>query len=167
MTKPVSLLSFFLIVMTCLGQQNNDFTEFETIVNQLKQDENHVFLRTLKPSMEDCKLIFLEGESVEKAIIFSDSKWVNIDKVSSNSMKPLTDDAKINILSVTKNELQSAENKGFPEEYTILKDHIKDGIMMYALQYLNPDGTEQKHRAAFFKVLDHWIIIPQTFKAFE
>ena len=167
MTKHLFLLSFILLFMSCDGQKNNDISEFEVIVNKLRQDENHIFLKTLKPSPDDCKLIFLEGKSVAKAIVFSESKWVNIDNVSSKSMKPLTEDADLKILSVTKHDLENGATKGFPKDYLILKDHLKDGITMYALQYLNPDDSEQKHRAAFFKVQDHWIIIPQTFQAFE
>ena len=48
MTKHIFLLSFILLFMSCDGRKNNNITEFEAIVNQLRQDENHLFLKTLR-----------------------------------------------------------------------------------------------------------------------
>ncbi len=168
MSKKLILFSCILaLFISCNKKTNIEKAELTSIILQLKNDKNNTFLKTLKPSENDCKLIFQDGESVNKAILYSEMKWIDADKIPENSMKPVTEDAKLKVLSVTKNELKAGKTNGFPIEYLNLADHLKDGITIYAMQYLNEDGTEQKHRAAFFKLSEKWIIIPRTFKAFE
>jgi len=111
---------------SCSEKTNNEKTELTSIVNQLKIDKNNEFLKTLKPSEVDFKLIFQDGKSVNKAISYSEMKWSDISKIPENSMKPLTEDAKLKILSVTKNDLLSGKTNGFPKEYLTLTDHIKN-----------------------------------------
>ena len=153
--------------MTCKENEKVELTEFAKIIEQLRADEKNDFLLTLRPTENDCKFIFLEGESVRKAIAYSEKKWADVSKIPVGSMKPRTENAESKILSVTKDELQRGETKGLPEDYLKIAEHLKDGITLYSILYLNEDGTEQKQRAAFFKVSEKWIIIPRTFKAFE
>jgi hypothetical protein len=111
--------------------------------------------------------IFKEGEAVDKAISYSKMKWTDISKIPQNSMKPLTENAKLKILSVSKRELKSGKTNGLPKDYLTIADYLKDGTSLYAMLYLNEDGTEQKMRSAFFKASEKWIIIPLAYKAFE
>ena len=141
--------------------------ELTGIVNQLKTDENHKLLSTFKPSEKELRLIFEDGESVDKAIAYSQRRWSDMSKVSKNSMKPLTEDAELTILSVSKTELLLGKTNGLPEAYLNIPDHLIDGTTLYAMQYLNEDGSEQKMRSAFFKAADRWVIVPLAYEAFE
>lgn len=160
----VLILIFFI---SCKENKKVELTELTTVINQLKIDKNHEFLSTLKPTEKDLRLIFKDGESVNKAIAYSKTRWNDLSKISQNSMKPLTENAKLKILAVSESELNAGMTNGFPKEYLNISAHLKEGTKLYAMQYLNEDGTEQKLRAAFFKGSDNWIIVPLAFKAFD
>ena len=168
MNRKIVLLGLILIsFISCKEDKNVEITELTTLVNQLKVDKNNEVLTTLKPSEKDLKLIFKDGESVDKVITYSKLKWADISKISPNSMKPLTENAELKILTVSKSELKTGITNGLPKEYLNISDHFQDGIMLYAMQYLNEDGTEQKMRSVFFKVSNHWVIVPRAYMAFE
>jgi hypothetical protein len=168
MSSKIYLFVLILIsFISCKENEKVEFTELTSVINQLKIDKNHEFLSTLKPSEKELRLIFKDGESVNKAINYSKMRWNDVSKVSPNSMKPLTENAKLKILSVSKSELNAGKTNGFPKEYLNLSGHLKDGTTLYAMQYLNEDGTEQKLRAAFFKVSNNWIIVPLAYQAFD
>ncbi len=168
MNRKIILLGLIIIsFISCKENENTELTELITLVNQLKTDKNNEFLSTLKPSEKDLRLIFKDGESADKVVYYSKMKWSDISKISQNSMKPLTDNAELKILSVSKSELKTGITNGLPKEYLNITDHLQDGIKLYAMQYLNEDGTEQKMRSVFFKVSDNWMIIPLAYKAFE
>lgn len=168
MNRKIILLGLILIsIVSCKAHKNVELTELITLVNQLKTDKNNELLSTLKPSEKDLRLIFKHGESVDKAIAYSKMKWADLSKIPQNSMKPLTENAELKILTVSKSELKTGITNQFPKEYLNITEHILDGIKLYAMQYLNEDGTEQKMRSVFFKVSNHWIIVPLAYKAFE
>jgi hypothetical protein len=154
------------MLISCNKKETVEKAELVGVVNHLKVDQNNQFLATLKPTEADLQLLFKEGESVNKITAYSNMKWADVSKIPQNSMKPITDDAELNILSVSQKELEVGITNGFPEEYTTIVHHLKDGVTLYAMQYLNSDGTEQKMRSAFFKVNDKWIIVPLPFRAF-
>ena len=168
MSKIIILFTLPLILfISCNETKNTEIAELTLVVEQLKSDKNNEFLMTLKPSEKDCRLIFQKGQSANKVVLYSEMEWVDAENIPENSMKPITTDAEFKILSATKKELIAGISNGLPVEYVHLGNHLKDGITIYAMKYLNEDGTEQKLRAAFFKVSEKWIIIPRTFKAFE
>ena len=124
-------------------------------------------MSSLKPKGEDLKELFNKGEAADRIITYSNSRWADISKVPEDSMKPLTDDASLNIVSVTKEELEAGKSNGLPEEYIQIAKHLQDDVTLYAIKYVNPDGTEQKMRSVFFKVNDNWMLIPLAYKAFN
>lgn len=168
MNRKIIMLAFILIsFISCKENKNVEITELITLVNQLKTDKNNEFLSTLKPSEKDLRLIFKDGESVNTVIAYSNMKWADISKIPQNSMKPLTENAELKILTVSKSELKTGITNGLPKEYLNITDHLQDGTKLYAMQYLNEDGTEQKMRSVFFKVSNNWMIVPLAYKAFE
>lgn len=167
MNRKIILLGLSLILFISCKESNTELTEFTTLVNKLKTDKNKEFLSTLKPSEKDLRLIFKDGESAEKVIAYSNIRWADISKISQNSMKPLTENAELKILAVSKRELETGITNGLPKEYLNIVDHLQDGTVLYAMQYLNEDGTEQKMRSVFFKVSNNWMIVPLAYKAFE
>jgi len=168
MNSKIFFLGLILISsISCNENKNVELTEMATLVNQLKTDKNNELLSTLEPTDKDLRLIFNEGESADKVITYSKIKWADISKIPENSMKPLTENAELKILTVSKTELKSGITNGFPKEYLNITDHLQDGINLYAMQYLNEDGSEQKMRSVFFKVSNNWMIVPLVYKAFE
>ncbi|WP_299277963.1 hypothetical protein [uncultured Psychroserpens sp.] len=168
MNRKIILLGLILIsFISCKENENAELTELITVVNQLKTDDNNEFLSTLKPSEKGLRLIFKDGESVNKVIAYSKMRWADISKIPQNSMKPLTENAELKILTVSKSELKSGITNGFPKEYLTIANHLQDGTKLYAMQYLNEDGSEQKMRSVFFKTSDNWMIVPLAYKAFE
>lgn len=168
MSRKIILFTFiFISFLSCKEHENTHVAELIAGVNQLKMDKNNEFLSTLKPSGKELRLIFKAGESVDQVIAYSNMKWADTSNIPPNSMKPLTEDADLNILSVSTSELNAGVTNGLPEEYLTLSGHLKDGVTLYAMQYVNEDGTEQKMRSAFIKVSGKWVIIPRAYKAFE
>ena len=168
MNRKIILFGLILIsFVSCKENKNAELTELTTVINQLKADKNNEFLSTLKPTEKSLRLIFKGGESVDKVIAYSRMKWADISKIPQNSMKPLTENAELKILTVSKSELKSGITNGLPHEYLNITDHLQDGTKLYAMQYLNEDGSEQKMRSVFFKVSENWMIIPLAYKAFE
>lgn len=164
------IISFVLILISfisCRENENVELAELIKVVNQLQTDKNNQFLSTLQPSEMDLRLIFRDGESVDKVIAYSNMKWANIGKIPENSMKPNTENAELKILTVSKNELENGITNGLPTEYLNISEHLQDGTKLYAMQYLNNDGTEQKMRSVFFKASNNWMIVPLAYKAFE
>ena len=153
--------------ISCKENEHAELTELINVVNQLKTDKNNEFLSTLKPSEKDLRLIFKDGESVDKVIAYSKMKWADISKIPQNSMKPLTENAELKILAVSKSELETGITNGLPKAYLNISDHLQDGTKLYAMQYLNEDGTEQKMRSVFFKASNNWMIVPLAYKAFD
>ncbi|WP_345276113.1 hypothetical protein [Litoribaculum gwangyangense] len=147
--------------------QNQATNELFEVISKLRQDTNHNFLKTLQPLQSDFSTIFSNEETAQSVFEFSNGKWVDIDKVSDKSMKPLNSSDQAIIVSANKKELIQGITNGLPEEYKILSNHIKEDVEVYGFQYLNSDGSVQKTRAAFFKVNHRWILIPQTFMAFQ
>ena len=160
-------LLLLVMVLSCQNNSIDEVEELRGVANQLKLDTNKVFLSSLQPKEEDLKELFNEGEAADSIIAYSNSRWADISKVPEDSMKPLTDDASLNIISVSKEELEAGKSNGLPEEYIQIAKYLKDEVTLYAIQYLNTDGTEQKMRSAFFKVNDNWMIIPLAYKAFN
>ena len=168
MSRKIILFVLILIsFISCKENGNVELTELIAVVNQLKTDKHNEFLSTLKPSERDLRLIFKGGESVDKVIAYSKMKWADISKIPQNSMKPKTENAELKILIVSKSELKTGITNGLPKEYLNISDHLQDGTKLYAMQYLNEDGTEQKMRSVFFKVSNNWMIVPLAYKAFE
>ncbi|WP_242158353.1 hypothetical protein [Aestuariivivens sediminis] len=137
------------------------------VISKLREDVNHQFLKTLKPSPSDCNVIFLNDTYAQRGCDYANEKWSGIESVPDDSMKPKHKTDKVKVLAATKQELAASKTNGLPKAYNILAKYIKDDVVVYGFMYLNDDGSEQKTRAAFFYVNDKWIIIPRTFKAFE
>lgn len=167
MSRKIFLFGLILISFISCKEGNTEISELTNLVNKLKTDKNNEILSTLKPSEKDLRLIFKDGESVDKVIAYSNIRWADISKISPDSMKPITENAELKILTVSKSELQSGIVNGLPKEYLNLVTHLQDGIVLYAMQYLNEDGTEHKMRSVFFKVSNNWIIVPLAYKSFE
>lgn len=168
MNRKIILFGLILIsFISCKENENIELKELIAVVNQLKDDKNNEFLSTLKPAEINLRLIFKDGESVDKVIAYSKMRWSDISKIPQNSMKPLTENAELKILTVSKSELETGITNGLPKEYLNITDHLKDGTKLYAMQYLNEDGSEQKMRSVFFKASDSWMIVPLADKAFE
>ena len=165
--KVVPVVVTTLLILISCSETTNSSEELKTIVEQLKQDSDHQFLKTLRPSESDIKSIFATEEAQELVLAFSNSRWDIIDQVDQNSMKPTSDDATLVILYATKDELINATTNNISEDYMKLAAHLNDAVTLYGIQYLNADGTEQKKREAFFKVNEKWVLIPRAFAAFE
>ncbi|PQB03689.1 hypothetical protein [Aureitalea marina] len=155
------------LFISCQEDKQDEMAELVGLVDQLKADQNHEILLTLKPSANDIRQIF-EGEiAVARVMAYCNLKWGEPDKIPPNIVKPVTEDAELKILVVSKNDLQQGVTNGFPREYLVLANQLKKDIKLYAIQYLNEDGTEQKMRSALFKPSDKWVMIPLTYMAFE
>ncbi len=126
---PAIALSVLILIafISCNKHHNAELQELASLVHQLKTDENHRLFDELMPLEEDLKQIFTNGESISKAISYSNMRWADMSKISINSIKPLMENAELNILSLTKNELRKGETNGLPEEYILIPDHLKDG----------------------------------------
>ena len=155
------------LFISCQENKQDEIAELVSLVDQLKADQNHEILLTLKPFANDIRQIF-EGEiAVARVTAYCNLKWGEPDKIPRNTLKPLTEDAELKILVVSKSELQQGTTNGFPREYMVLANHLQEETKLYAIQYLNQDGTEQKMRSALFKPADKWVMIPLTYMAFD
>ncbi|MCF7560102.1 hypothetical protein L3X39_05580 [Sabulilitoribacter multivorans] len=173
MLKVIKTYKLLIICILCsftcsnIFAQNNEIDELQDVITKLRVDTNHTFLKTLKPLQSDYSIIFLNEDYAQKAFDYSHEKWNGIDKVPDSSMKPTSDTDKANVLSATKSELSKGITNGLPEDYAILANYLNDGVTVYGLQYVNDADSNHKTRAAFFKVGDRWVIIPQVFLAFK
>ena len=167
MTKFLLQVTLLGIISIACQPNQTEIAELKDIIQQLKTDRNNEFLATLKPTHEDLRLLFRKGASVNMVIAYADQRWADVSKIPKNSMKPLTENATLQILTVSKTELENGITNGLPTEYLLLVDHLQDDVILFAMQYLNEDGSEQKMRSAFFKASGNWLIIPLAYKAFE
>lgn len=141
--------------------------ELRALALQLQDDADHTLLSTLHPIESDYEVIFRQGLSREQGQAYSEEQWAEIYTLPANIMTPLTEDATLQILAVFSTALRTGRSNEFPEEYYRVAIHLKDEITLYAIQYLNPDGTEQLFRGAFFHIDDRWIYIPQPYMAYK
>ena len=143
----------------------NDLTKL--VEERLIPDSNHTFLKTLRPTLEECKVIFKTDEIAAKAFKYSEMKWNTLENVPEDTMKPTSQDSEIKINRASGAQLEYGLTYGLPDEYLNLGSYLKGDILVFGLEYLNPDDSSQKSRAAFFRSPERWVFIPQTFKAFE
>ena len=90
-----------------LGVNFGYITQFQrdlvTIIEKLKADTNHKYLKTFRPTLEDCKAIFKTDEMAQKVFMYSESKWLTIGELPDDFMKPLDASAKLKINCTFKN----------------------------------------------------------------
>ena len=137
------------------------------IEEKLLPDSNHTFLKTLRPTLEESKAIFKTDEIALKVFEYSELKWNALENVSENSMKPTSPEFKIKINRASGAQLDYGLTYGLPMEYLKLGSYLKEEVLVFGFEYLNPDDSSQKSRAAFYRSPERWVFIPQTFKAFE
>ena len=165
--KHILFLLFTIFVVSGCSQDAKRFSELTEITEKLKLDENHTFLQTLQPDSMDLANIFKPGESLQRALNFSNSNWENVDKIPENTMKPNTEAATIQIDYATKSAIQNGNLNGLPADYRNLVPHLKENITIYGIRYVNADGKTEKIRAAFFYTNGKWIFVPKVFRAFR
>lgn len=157
----------FAVLVSCKKASNvNPEAELLEIVGKLKVDKNHEFLKTLKPAKEDLYKIFKNKELAEKAIAYSEGKWGVLDNIPDDAMKPLNEDDQVKITYANKAQLKQWKYNGLSQDYVALHEFINDDVVVYGINYFNDKTMDLKSRAAFFRVGNKWIFIPQAFKAF-
>jgi hypothetical protein len=150
----------------CNNPIANHELELKNIIGQLEADKGHVFLRTLIPTFEDCLKVFASEEPAKKAFNYSEQRFADLDQLPVDAMKPVSENAKLEIQSATKEDLLAGIANKLEEGYLEMAKYLKDGEQVYGFHYLNTDGEVEKSRAAFFKAGKKWVFIPRTFMAF-
>lgn len=151
---------------SCNRTAPNDDTALKGIIEQLKSDSNHTYMRSLIPTLEDCEMVFI-AESAEKVFNYSESRFSELDKLPDNAMKPVTEGATVETQMATKKELEAGTTNDLEEAYSSMAKYLKEGQKVFGFHYLNTEGEVEKSRAAFFKAGDKWIFIPRPFMALE
>lgn len=160
------ILPLILITGACADVNQQEPIPFEKVVENLQKDQDHAYLKTLRPNLEEVKQIFKEDGSAQHAFEFSERKWNGINVFPHDGMKPNQPNSKFEYISLTKEELSRGETNGLPDIYTLLADHLKDGTKVYIFQIINEDGSLYLTRDAFFKLSDKWIFLPNTYQYF-
>ncbi len=166
--KIVCIAVCFGVLLSCKKETANPKSELSDIIEKLKSDENHQFLKTLRPSEADIFKIFTDKMIADKVLVYSDSKWNTIDNVPHNTMKPGGKDNVCELVPLCQSNSEKAEwgKTNISTNYLMLCGYIKKGIAFYALEYVDSEGESIKSRAAFFRVDGKWVFIPQVYKAF-
>ncbi len=103
---------------------------FLRMVEQIKADSNKVLLNTLMPTDEEVRLVFLDSVA-DKAVAYNTKMWSNFAKISDDSMKPLSQEAGVRILSTNMEMLGKGELGGMPEEYGTFDSKLRPGVSMF------------------------------------
>ena len=76
------VLVIVLLFSACKGQQEaaQEEPDYEQLLVQVREDVQHAFLLTLKPSLEDCRALFNSEESAQKAYQYVQQMYGVIDQ---------------------------------------------------------------------------------------
>lgn len=141
--------------------------EVKSIAESLLEDQGNTNLKKLQPGEAEIKSVFNDA-SVEAMVKYSRRNWKMVDRsMPPNAMKPSSEDGSIVVHSISKSDLSAGDWGNFPVEYSSLGEHLREGSALYAIEYLNADGSSDKFRSAFFKAEDQWYFIPLPYLAFE
>ncbi len=166
------IFSVFLIVgifsccLACKTADQSDEAALIEIVEQFKTDENHTYMRSFIPTLEDCQAVFT-AEAAQKVFEFSEMRFAGLGQLPGDAMKPVSEGASLEIQVASKEELLDGSTNDLEEGYLAMAEYLQDGEKVYGFHYLNANGEIEKSRAAFFKAGEKWIFIPRPFMAFE
>lgn len=158
------LLGVLLLCHSCSEADQSDVAELTKIIDQLKSDQNHTYLRTFIPTFEDLKVVF-EEEAAQQIFEFSEGRFADLDQLPDDAMKPVSEEVTLEIQSATKEDLLGGIANDLEEGYLGMAKYLKDGERVYGFHYLNTAGEVEKSRAAFFKAGEKWVFIPRPFMA--
>jgi hypothetical protein len=172
MPAPLLFFSSLLFSLYSCGDSpstaaQKELPELTEVVQQLRDDKNHVFLRTLWPDRKECSEFLNSEAAVEMLDFYARDKFKDIDRISENALKPLSLEATVNLLSATKEELLEGKTNGLPEEYILMARHLKDGTTVYGFEYISAEGKLEKTYTAFFQASGRWVFLPRPFLAFQ
>jgi hypothetical protein len=142
-------------------------SELEEIIANLRDDENHKVLKSLWPKREECRELLTSDEATELLYNYVQEKFKEIETLPEKTMKPVSENAGVNIISATKQELRKGKTNGLPAPYKRMAMFMKNDASLYGLQYINEQGEVEKARSAFFWVSNRWVFIPMPFQAFQ
>lgn len=160
------ILPLILLAGACADVNQQEPIPFEKVVENLQKDQDHTYLKTLRPTLEEVKQIFKEDGSAQKAFEISERKWNGINVFPQDGMKPNEPNSKFEYISLTKEALSNGDTNSLPDIFTSLADHLKDGTTVYVFKILNEDGSLYIIRDGFFKLSDKWIFMPLTYQYF-
>ncbi|WP_282135944.1 hypothetical protein [Seonamhaeicola maritimus] len=156
-----------VFVFSCKkNESSNQEAEFLEIINKLKNDKAHEYLKTLRPLEGDFFMIFKDRASAKKAIEYSDKKWDFIDNLPANAMKPINENDDVVVAMATKSQLEKSIYNGLSSDYASMAEFLNEDIVVCGFYFVNVDGMHLKSRAAFFNIEGRWIFIPNVFEAF-
>ncbi|TXG39647.1 hypothetical protein [Seonamhaeicola maritimus] len=158
---------YTVFIFSCKKEVSSNLeTELLVIINKLRKDKNHKYLKTLKPLDKDFYKIFKDRASAKKAIEYSDKKWDFIDNLPANAMKPINEDDDVVVAMTTKSQLEKSIYNGLSSDYASMAEFLNEDIVVCGFYFVNVDGMHLKSRAAFFNIEGRWIFIPNVFEAF-
>lgn len=162
-------IGFLLLLSTlmCCTPAPDPEAELQALAAQLLSDTGHAVLAALQPKAADYEALFREVPAVNKARAYGEAQWADSRNFTPATLSPLPAGVTLQVITVSSIALQTGRSSDLPADYYRLAPHLKTGTLIYALQYLNPDSTVQQWHAAFFRVADRWVFIPDPYRAFE
>lgn len=142
-------------------------SDLEKIIENLRKDKNHEVLKSLWPNREECRELLTSDEATELLYNYAQEKFREIETLPEKTMKPVSENAGVKIVSATKQELRKGKTNGLPAPYKRMAMFMKNDASLYGLQYINEQGEVEKKRSAFFWVSNRWVFIPMPFQAFQ
>ena len=165
MKKPyiLILLAVLFSVSTNFAQSDKE-KQLTEIAEKLRNDATgNVFLKTLKPTMDDFQKIFVTVDDVGEVWMYTEEMYTSMKE---GAVKPGANRTETIVLNVTSANLKAGAEHQMPGGYNWIKDKFKNGITIYGLKFVEPGKTSGYSLNAFFFVNNHWVCIPKVYRAF-
>lgn len=134
-------------------------------IDNITGEESKEFMLNNWPTKEELKTIF-KKEYVGDVIEYSEFRKNQLTNMPNNLMKPRTPETKIEIESITQDQLKAKEYGGFHEINEHLVGKFQKGVKMYAIKFVN-GGKIEKFRSGMFFAGGRWIFLPYPAHAFR
>lgn len=141
--------------------------EVDEFVQRLIHDQNLEVMKSSWPTVDQLKKIFKGDQTVEVMKQYSIRRKKQLPQMNGDIMKPSKDDTKIEIVSITQEDIDASNFGPFHKLNSNLVGKLKNGVTMYGINYIKADGSKEKFRSGIFNVDGQWVFIPYPAQAFR
>lgn len=141
--------------------------EIEALLARLAEDEDHAYLATLAPTAADCAVLFKRPADAERACAFADAMYARLDVLSDDVMKPATEDGAARVVFASPALIEAGTAHPVFAPYGSVTTLLRPEVTLYAIVFVDADGTPRKARSVLVEGDDRWVFVPQLQRAFE
>jgi hypothetical protein len=151
-----------------MGQEDpaqNSYAPDETGVKALAKDlrGDGAFLKTLKPTLDECKKIVVSEEDAVLLFAYAEKLY---GELPAEGLSASPENTAVIVESAAVAQLKSGEADHFPGGYIRTATKYQDGITIWQFSYVVPGETSGMRYDGLMQVGGRWVMIPKMWRAF-